>query len=75
MGGSFWSKIKIRGIPSRFSEYISEQAVLKGLSRSLYSENRKDLFIYRCIKNSCFTFSENFSNQNNVVSENISKKY
>ena len=56
------------------SEYISEQAVLKGLSWSLYFENRADLFIYRCIKNLCFIFSEIFSNQSKVVNESISKK-
>ena len=32
-------------------------------SCSLYFENLKDLFIYRVIKNSCFTFSKVFSNQ------------
>ena len=54
------SKIKIRGISSRLSECIPEQAVSKGLWWSLYFENRKDVFIYRCIKNSCFTFSKAF---------------
>ena len=29
--GSFLSKIEIRGMPSRLSEYISEHAVLKEL--------------------------------------------
>ena len=29
---SFWTRINIRGIPSRLSEYIPEQAALKGLS-------------------------------------------
>ena len=57
---------------SRLREYISEQAVLKGLSWSLYSENHKDLFIYRCIKNLCFTFPKKFSNQIKVVNESIS---
>ena len=36
---------KIRDMSSRLSEYISEEAVLKKLSWSLYFENRKDLFI------------------------------
>ena len=53
-------------MPSRPSEYFPEQAVLKGLWWSLYFESRKDVFIYRCIKNLCFTFSKNFSNQTKV---------
>ena len=56
-------EVKLRSnMSSRLSEYILKQPVLKGLSWSLYLENRKDLFIYRCIKNSCFTFSKNRSN-------------
>ena len=60
---------------SRPSESILEQAVLKGLSWSLYFENRKNLLIYRCIKNSCFSLKKNFSNQTKVKNESISKMY
>ena len=73
--GLFRSKIKIRGTSSRLSEYITQEAVLKGLWWSLYFENHKDVFIYRCIKNSCITFSKKFLNQTKVVNEIISKKY
>ena len=60
---------------SRLSEYIPKQAVLKGLWWSLYFESCKDVFLYRCIKNLCFTFSKNFSNQTEVVNKSVSKKY
>ena len=66
------------------SEYLSEQAVIKGLSWSFHFENLKDLFIYRCIKYSCFTFLFHiffitvqfyiFSNQTKIVNESITKK-
>ena len=61
-------------MPSRLSEYTPQYDVLKGLLWSLYFENRKDVFIYRRNKNSCFTFSKKFSNQTIVVNESIGKK-
>ena len=83
-GGSFWSKIKIRDMSAKISEYTSEQAVLKDLSWSLYFENCKVLFIYRCIKSPCLTFSFYiflitvqfyiFSNKTKILNESISKK-
>ena len=56
--------------------YIDFQNIFqKGLWWNLYFQNNKDAFIYRCIKNSCFTFSKKFSNQTKLVNESISKKY
>ena len=85
LGGSFWSKIKIRDMSAKISEYTSEQAALKGLSWSLYFENCKVLFIYRYIKSPCLTFSFSiflitvqfyiFSNKTKIVNESISKNY
>ena len=48
---------------------------MKGLWWSLHFEFRKDVFIYRCIENVCFTFSKKFSQQANVVNKSISRKY
>ena len=62
-------------MPSRLSEYIPEQSVLKGLWWSLYFENHKYVFIYRFIKNLRFAFSKNFSYQTKVVNRIISEKY
>ena len=62
-------------MPSRLSEYIPEQSVLKGLWWNLYFENHKYVFIYRLIKNLCFTFSKKFSYQTKVVNKIISEKY
>ena len=49
--------------------------MLKGLWWSLYFEFRKDVFIYRCIENLCFTFSKKFPKQAKVVNKSISRKY
>ena len=48
---------------------------MKGLWWCLYFEFRKDVFIYRCIENLCFTFSKKFPKQAKVVNKSISRKY
>ena len=79
-GESFKSKVKSGGMPSRLSEYIPEQVVLKEL---LWNFHKIKVCGGVCIlkvsrmhsftgsfKNSSFTFSKNFSNQTKVVNEN-----
>ena len=62
-------------MPSRLSEYIPEQTVLKNLWWSLYFENCKDVFIYRSIKNSCFAFQKFFQTKLRSLMKKLVKKY
>ena len=61
-------------MPSRPSEFIPEQAVLKRLWWSFHFKNHKNVFIYRCIKDMHFALSKKFSNQSKEINGSISKK-